>query len=70
MDGAFLQDAKPPLVDNSINPIVGAKQGDDVHERNNRWAFYSALTRGIDKVRLIAVWDGKGETSKDRERVW
>jgi tetratricopeptide (TPR) repeat protein len=41
------------------------KEGDNVHERNNRWALYSALARGIDKVRLIAVWDGKNEASKD-----
>ncbi|MGZ9165444.1 MAG: hypothetical protein ACXW4U_09730, partial [Anaerolineales bacterium] len=41
------------------------KEGDNVHERNNRWALYSALARGIDKVRLIALWDGKGEASKD-----
>jgi len=27
--------------------------------------LYSALVRGIDKVRLIAVWDGKNEQSKD-----
>jgi tetratricopeptide (TPR) repeat protein len=58
-----------PLVDEFYQPdhVGVAKQGDDVHERNNRWAFYSALTRGIDKVRLIAVWDGKGETSEDRD---
>jgi hypothetical protein len=36
-----------------------------VHERNNRWALYSALIRGIDKVRLIAVWDGKNELAAD-----
>ena len=41
------------------------KDGDKVHERNNRWALYSALARGIDKMRLIAVWDGKNETPKD-----
>jgi hypothetical protein len=41
------------------------KAGDNVHERNNRWALYSALARGIDKVRLIALWDGKGEICKD-----
>lgn len=58
-----------PLVDEFYQPDhVGLpKHGDDVHERNNRWAFYSALTRGIDKVRLIAVWDGKGETPRDRD---
>lgn len=58
-----------PLVEEYYQPDhVGLpKNGDDVHERNNRWAFYSALTRGIDKVRLIAVWDGKSETPRDRD---
>jgi len=56
-----------PLVDEFYQPDqVGLpKQGDNVHERNNRWALYSSLTRGIDKVRLIALWDGKNEQSKD-----
>jgi hypothetical protein len=35
-------------------------EGDNAYERNNRWALYSALIYGIDKVRLIALWDGKG----------
>jgi hypothetical protein len=56
-----------PLVSEFYQPdCVGLpKEGDNVHERNNRWALYSALARGIDKVRLIALWDGKGEVSKD-----
>jgi tetratricopeptide (TPR) repeat protein len=56
-----------PLVDEFYQPdCVGLpKPGDNVHERNNRWALYSALARGIDKVRLIALWDGKGEICKD-----
>jgi hypothetical protein len=56
-----------PLVDEYYQPdCVGLpKESDNVHERNNRWALYSALARGIDKVRLIAVWDGKGEVSTD-----
>jgi hypothetical protein len=41
------------------------KPGDNLYERNNRWAFYSALGGGIDKVRLIALWHGKGEVPKD-----
>ena len=45
--------------------VGAAKEGDNVHERNNRWALYSALARSIDKMRLIAVWDGKSETPKD-----
>src|SRR6185503_19823529 len=56
-----------PLVDEFYQPDqVGLpKDGDNIHERNNRWALYSSLTRGIDKVRLIAVWDGKMEISTD-----
>jgi hypothetical protein len=56
-----------PLVDEFYQPdCVGLpKAGDNVHERNNRWALYSALARGIDKVRLIALWDGKGEVCQD-----
>ncbi len=56
-----------PLVDELYQPDrVGLpKEGDNAYERNNRWALYSALARGIDKVRLIALWDGKGSVSKD-----
>jgi hypothetical protein len=43
------------------------KDGDDLYERNNRWALYSSLIHGIDKVRLIALWDGKGGRPKDRD---
>jgi hypothetical protein len=58
-----------PLVDEYYQPdhVGPPKNGDDVHERNNRWALYSALTRGIDKLRLIAVWDGKSEIPRDRD---
>ncbi len=56
-----------PLVDEFYQPdqVGQPKDGDNVHERNNRWALYSALVRGIDKVRLIALWDGKNEISQD-----
>lgn len=56
-----------PLVDEFYQPeqVGMPKEGDDVHERNNRWALYSALGRGIDKVRLIVLWDGKNEQSND-----
>ena len=58
-----------PLVTEYYQPdCVGIpKEGDNIHERNNRWALYSALGRGIDKVRLIALWDGKGEMTKTLE---
>ncbi|OQY35966.1 MAG: hypothetical protein B6243_04105 [Anaerolineaceae bacterium 4572_5.2] len=43
---------------------VGApKEGDDPYMRNNRWALYSSLLQGIDRVRLIALWDGKTAAS-------
>lgn len=56
-----------PLVDEFYQPDqVGLpKEGDDVHERNNRWALYSSLASGIDKVRLIALWDGRSEATDD-----
>ena len=43
------------------------KDGDDPYERNNRWALYSSLIRGVDKVKLIAVWNGRGGQMKDRD---
>jgi hypothetical protein len=56
-----------PLVDEFFQPDqVGLpKEGDNIYERNNRWALYSALIRGIDKIRLVALWDGKTERSND-----
>jgi tetratricopeptide (TPR) repeat protein len=47
---------------------VGApRRGDDPYERNNRWALYSSLARGVDKVTLIAFWNSHGDTPKDRD---
>jgi tetratricopeptide (TPR) repeat protein len=43
------------------------KLGDDLYKRNNRWALYSSLVSGIDKVRLIALWDGKTSEATDRD---
>jgi tetratricopeptide (TPR) repeat protein len=37
------------------------KPGQNVYERNNRWAMFSALVRGIDRVRFLALWDGRAE---------
>ena len=40
--------------------LVGSpKPGDDIYDRNNRWALYSAMVRGIDNLRLIALFDDK-----------
>ncbi len=43
------------------------KAGDDLHERNDRWALYSSLLRGIDKTRLIAVFDDKSSSNQRRD---
>jgi tetratricopeptide (TPR) repeat protein len=58
-----------PLVDEmyQLENIGEPKNGDDPYERNNRWTLYSSLVRGIDKVRLIALWNGQGGKSKDRD---
>lgn len=58
-----------PLVDEiyQIENLGAPKKGDDPYERNNRWALYSSLGRGIDKVRLIALWSAQGGQPKDRD---
>lgn len=34
------------------------KFGDNMYERNERWALYSSFIHGLDRMRLIALWDG------------
>ena len=34
-------------------------KGDDAYERSNRWALYAGLGHGIDRLRLILLWDGR-----------
>ena len=34
--------------------------GDNPFERNNLWALSSSLIYGIERVRLVVLWDGKG----------
>ena len=63
----FYEMRNHPLVSEYYQPdnVGEPKEGDNVHERNNRWALYSSMARSIDKMRLIAVWDGKSEAPKD-----
>ena len=35
-------------------------EGENVYERNNRWALYSTLVYGIERTRLIVLWNGQG----------
>ena len=34
-------------------------EGENAYQRNNRWSLYSTLMYGIERVRLVVVWDGK-----------
>ena len=56
-----------PLVEEKYQAehLGPAKPGVDPYERNNRWALYSSLLMGMDKVRLIAFWNGKTTLSDD-----
>ena len=58
-----------PLVEElyQIENVGHPKEDDDPYERNNRWALYSSLGRGIDKVRLIALCNAHGDKPKDRD---
>ena len=49
-----------PLVSESIQTEnLGEPNFDDnLYERNNRWALYSSIVYGLDKVHLISFWDG------------
>lgn len=58
-----------PLVDEKYQAehLGAPKKGDDLYERNNRWALYSSLLMGTDKVRLITFWNGKPTLEDDRD---
>lgn len=45
------------------------KEGDDPFMRNNRWALYSALRRGVDRLHLIALWNSQGDKPQDRDAL-
>jgi hypothetical protein len=49
--------------------IGPCKTHDNIFERNNRWTLYSSLSRGVDKTRLIALWDGKRGKVKARDAI-
>jgi tetratricopeptide (TPR) repeat protein len=66
----FYEIRNRPLVEElyQIENIGIPKEGDDPFERNNRWALYSSLGRGLDKVRLIALSNPHGgDIPKDRD---
>ena len=65
----FYKARNHPLVDAKYQRehLGKPKKGDDPFERNNRWALYSSLILGIDKVRLIAFWNGKSTPDDDTD---
>lgn len=55
-----------------VDLVGNPKPGDDAFERNNRWALYSAMVRGVDNLRLIALFDdkrGNGHNAQDAQLV-
>jgi tetratricopeptide (TPR) repeat protein len=58
-----------PLVEEfyQIENVGLPKSGDDPYERNNRWALYSSLGHGIDKLRVLALWNTYGDKPKDQD---
>ncbi len=58
-----------PLVNIRFQPerLGKVKKGDNLYERNNRWALYSSLVLGIDRVRMIALWDGNTSGQQDMD---
>jgi len=47
--------------------VGSASEGVDTYERNARWSLYASLVLGVDKLRLIALWDGKALQSGDQD---
>ena len=48
-------------VDYRIQPdaLGPAPKGVDADERNSRWLAYTAMAHGLDRLRLLCLWDGK-----------
>lgn len=51
-----------PKVKISLMPdrLGKVPSGENPFERNNRWTLYSTLMYGIERVRLIVLWNGEG----------
>jgi hypothetical protein len=58
----FYQIRQHPNVTFHLQPdrVGPVPAGDDPFGRNSRWVLYSTLCYGIERVRLIVLWDGKG----------
>jgi hypothetical protein len=50
-------DKPPRIMPVELGPLP---KGVDPFERCNLWLLYTALARGVDKVRFVALWNGQG----------
>jgi hypothetical protein len=53
-----MKEKLPPPIHIMPDELGLRRNSGDPFERCNLWLLYSALTYGIDKVRLITLWDG------------
>ncbi len=49
------------IIRQQLDHLGPVKPGDNIFERNERWALYTALVFGIDHTRLLVLWDGKAD---------
>lgn len=58
----FYQIRQHPKVSIHLQPdrLGEVPEGDNPFVRNNRWVLASTLCYGIERVRLIVLWDGRG----------
>ena len=47
--------------------VGNPRQGTDPYYRNLRWTLYCSMQMGIDRLRLIALWDGKSDAANDED---
>ncbi len=60
-----------PLVSirQQLDHVGKVKPGDDPYERNNLWTMYSSLLHGVERVRLLALWDGLNTPSIEGDKM-
>jgi len=52
-----------------LDHVGKVKPGDGPYERNNLWSMYSSLLHGVDRVRLLALWDGLNTPAFENDKM-
>jgi tetratricopeptide (TPR) repeat protein len=52
-----------------LDHVGKVKAGDEPYERNNLWSMYSSLLHGVDRVRLLALWDGLNNPTEEGDKL-